>query len=490
MEEKGGGCRGCATCLLGLYDCRWTHSKKGRRTTKCDCVWFSFLFCTSLFTLAWLYFALAMLNDFHNFNEFIFRMTEWWLDWSVVLLALTALLVTYSTLLLVGPAFSRSVQGPGAPRVTLSCPSQGLLLLTVLLVSTGFVGLELQWAEEWQSASVSLQATGPFLHIGAVAGVTLLAWPVAACFYRSPSGKGRSSLLLQVLSLVASQPPPQRHSLEYGEKGEQGAPAAAPAHCLGQRHPDSTFALHTSDADGVPFLMHDEKLTRTTNVRDHFPARANSNASTFNWTELQQLDAGSWFLQVSRGAGSLLSRQDRARGEHIPSLQEALNETARLNVSIMFDLRPEEAPHYEQLVNITVETILQSAIILWLPDGFREQVKQRAPGFRHVYGLKRLHNETKAPLHVNLPYQNLSSAEIREYRRNNVSVNLYVVNAPWLFSVLWCAGASSVTTNACQVLQQMQRPLWLLHRKTYQMIWIVTDCVSILLIGWAFLLMQ
>lgn len=52
----------------------------------------------------------------------------------------------------------------------------------------------------------------------------------------------------------------------------------------------------------------------------------------------------------------------------------------------------------------------------------------------------------------------------REYRRDNISVNLYVVNAPWLFSILWCAGANSVTTNACQVLQGMERPLWLLVR--------------------------
>lgn len=50
----------------------------------------------------------------------------------------------------------------------------------------------------------------------------------------------------------------------------------------------------------------------------------------------------------------------------------------------------------------------------------------------------------------------------RLYRRDNISVNLYVVNRPWLFSVLWCAGVSSVTTNACQVLKEMDRPLWIL----------------------------
>lgn len=128
------------------------------------------------------------------------------------------------------------------------------------------------------------------------------------------------------------------------------------------------------------------------------------------------------------------------------------------------------------------------------------------------------------------------------YRQANVSVNLYVVNEPWLFSVLWCAGVGSVTTNACQVLKEMKRPLWLLvseptlggagrglhararlarlhchtpargpgpvlpglwsplncssclvalqPRSTYLMVWIVTDCVSFLLILSAFLLLQ
>lgn len=50
----------------------------------------------------------------------------------------------------------------------------------------------------------------------------------------------------------------------------------------------------------------------------------------------------------------------------------------------------------------------------------------------------------------------------RQYRQDNISVNLYVVNQPWLFSVLWCSGVSSVTTNACQVLKEMKRPIWLL----------------------------
>ena len=44
--------------------------------------------------------------------------------------------------------------------------------------------------------------------------------------------------------------------------------------------------------------MHDDTLSRTTNVQDIYPERANENASSFNITELQRLNAGSWFLEV------------------------------------------------------------------------------------------------------------------------------------------------------------------------------------------------
>lgn len=43
-------------------------------------------------------------------------------------------------------------------------------------------------------------------------------------------------------------------------------------------------------------------------------------------------------------------------------------------------------------------------------------------------------------------------------------MNLFVVNKPWLFSLLWCAGVDSVTTNDCQLLQQMRYPVWIIVR--------------------------
>lgn len=59
-----------------------------------------------------------------------------------------------------------------------------------------------------------------------------------------------------------------------------------------------------------------------------------------------------------------LSLEERAlaRAQQIPSLEQLLAEAGRHNVSVMFDLRPEEDPGYERLVNITVETILGAGI--------------------------------------------------------------------------------------------------------------------------------
>lgn len=47
-----------------------------------------------------------------------------------------------------------------------------------------------------------------------------------------------------------------------------------------------------------------------------------------------------------------------------------------------------------------------------------------------------------------------------ELRERNVSVNAWAVNERWLFSLLWCSGVTSVTTNACHVFKDMNNPDW------------------------------
>lgn len=58
------------------------------------------------------------------------------------------------------------------------------------------------------------------------------------------------------------------------------------------------MSMHFCSYDGVPFLMHDETLRRTTNVEEVFPELAYKQSSMFNWTDLEKLNAGGWFLKV------------------------------------------------------------------------------------------------------------------------------------------------------------------------------------------------
>lgn len=112
--------------------------------------------------------------------------------------------------------------------------------------------------------------------------------------------------------------------------------------------------------DGVPFLMHDSTLLRTTNVREMYPKRSTGNihllqynfpdkASHFTWKELQELDGGSWFSK-------------EYSGEKIPSLKDVLNFLKSSNLLFIFDLKMPHAshPYYSTFKEIVVKEINSS----------------------------------------------------------------------------------------------------------------------------------
>jgi glycerophosphoryl diester phosphodiesterase len=54
-------------------------------------------------------------------------------------------------------------------------------------------------------------------------------------------------------------------------------------------------------ADGVPFLMHDTTLERTTNAREIFGPAASATGGDHEWNELARLDAGGWHSRSYAG---------------------------------------------------------------------------------------------------------------------------------------------------------------------------------------------
>uniref|UniRef100_A0A2K5RH53 Glycerophosphodiester phosphodiesterase domain containing 2 n=1 Tax=Cebus imitator TaxID=2715852 RepID=A0A2K5RH53_CEBIM len=562
MAESLGCCSVWARCLHCLYSCHWRKCPRERmQTSKCDCIWFGLLFLTFLLSLSWLYIGLVLLNDLHNFNEFLFRRWGHWLDWSLAFLLVISLLVTYASLLLVLALLLQLCRQP----LHLHSLHKVLLLLIMLLVAAGLVGLDIQWQQEWHSLRVSLQATAPFLHVGAVAGITLLAWPVADTFYRIHRRGPKILLLLLFFGVVLviylaplciSSPcimEPRDLPPKPGLVGHRGAPMLAPENTLMslRKTAECGATVFETDvmisSDGIPFLMHDEHLSRTTNVASVFPTRITAHSSDFSWAELKRLNAGAWFLERRPfwGAKPLAGPdQKEAESQTVPALEELLAEAAALNLSIMFDLRrpPQNHTYYDTFVIQTLETVLNArvpqAMVFWLPDEDRANVQRRAPGMRQIYGHQG-GNKTERPQFLNLPYQDLPLLDIKDrfllraqaglkllassnlpalasqsagiigmshcppqppdykhepphlataLHKDNVSVNLFVVNKPWLFSLLWCAGVDSVTTNDCQLLQQMRYPIWLITPRNYLIMWAITNCVSTMLLLWIFLL--
>lgn len=469
--------------------------------------------CVFLYALIWLYVTLILKNDIHNFNEEIFRLVGLWQDWSVVFITVAAVLASYCLLLLL---LSMCMVVSSQP-LNLHWLHKLLICLCGVLVSLGIIGLDLRWEIEWKAVAISLQATSPFLHIGAVIGASALAWVLAGYFWETKNKVLKCLFLMVYIILVcalfisplfitspcimkASELPPKPWLI-----GHRGAPMLAPENTMMSfdEMVNSGVQVFETDVmvswDGIPFLMHDETLLRTTNVKQVFPFRSHLSASNFTWSELQKLNAGEWFLQRNPfGVDRSLTdtQREEIMQQGIPSLEEVLIACKDRNISIIFDLRQPLVghPYYESFVNVTLNTILNVSIrqdlIFWLPDDDREEVIKAAPGFKQIYGRKREENDTDTFGAVNLSYTNISVSDIRLYRQDNISVNLFVVNKPWLFSHVWCAGTTSITTNACHLLKDLKQPIWLMDPDNYLIIWIVADVVALIHIIWAFLVQR
>lgn len=53
---------------------------------------------------------------------------------------------------------------------------------------------------------------------------------------------------------------------------------------------------------------------------------------------------------------------------------------------------------------------------------------------------------------------------LRNYSQSNINLTLHTINEPWLFSLLWCSGVSSVSSEASHVLNKVPYPVWIMVR--------------------------
>lgn len=495
-------CQVCLCCLFfsrGFYSCRWTESNNQNRKGR----WLSLLVVTlmSLLSLCWLYICLAISNDQQNVNEVLFSKLKKWANYFLVVVIISAVLASYCILLLLFALIQVALE----EQLHLHWLHKIIFCFCVIFITALASGISTKGPEEWPTVLTLLQATAPFLQFGAVGALTLLSPFV---FHRFHLAKTRSKMVIAGMFLAVSAAiflcPLLIHSpclievQELPEKpkliGHRGAPMLAPENTMMSFNrslecgviafeTDVQLSNSSFSKNRTAFLMHDhgpDFLLRTTNVK----SSSFNNRTDLTFEQLQTLNAGEQFLKNDPyGTVSLLSEEEKetARKQPIPSLLELLEFAKQHNTSVIFDLKNKETEEID--TNDTVKTILASGIpqnlIFWLPSEEREAVKKEAPGFIQVY-----ENETDLEKnngsHLNVKYSEIKMKNISDLRKRNITVNLYVVNERWLFSMLWCAGASSVTTNACHLLKEMERPDWVMPRSTYLITWILVDISSAL----------
>jgi glycerophosphoryl diester phosphodiesterase len=107
--------------------------------------------------------------------------------------------------------------------------------------------------------------------------------------------------------------------------GHRGAAAAAPENTLASLRKAKELGAEWVEfdvkltRDGVPVLIHDERLERTTSGR--------GEVALTTLAELERLDAGGWFAP-------------EFRGERVPTLEAALSLCAKLGLGINVEIKP------------------------------------------------------------------------------------------------------------------------------------------------------
>jgi glycerophosphoryl diester phosphodiesterase len=240
-------------------------------------------------------------------------------------------------------------------------------------------------------------------------------------------------------------------------------------------------------SDGEPFLLRDETFARTTNIAEVYPSRVNDLASSFDIDEIDNLNAGLWFIQTDPydtiENGEISQKQlSINQGQSIPTLSEALAFVADQDMIVLLHLirPPENHPYSDEFFDIVLsicqESDLNDAIWLELEQDQIRISQSESPQITRVLAVSSQEKPEVGDIlargyeiiHVDT---GIPSKSIRELRDEGLGVNVYTINQSWLFSQFWLSGVTSVSTTNIQLFSGLENPLINLPYTSYLLIW-------------------
>eukprot|EP00727_Mastigamoeba_balamuthi_P013087 m51a1_g8400 hypothetical protein (528) ;mRNA; f:230025-231700 len=391
------------------------------------------------------------------------------------------------------------LQGLMPPAARWSCAALGALSLA------GSGALALGLNETHRTAFRFLVHFAPAVHLLCVALLSVCAVPVARLVVlrsdgsKQPGGSASGPLAaravgvwLAVLLLVVAPP----LLIESGSTGVLRGPAPLKPRLVAHRGVSRVAPENSLEGvqaasgtgmfgvefdvvvarDGVPVLLHDRTLARTTDVGAVFPGREADDPSSFTSEELSRLTLSRWCSRGCDGPESAAAELVFGRAR-VPTMAQVLAEAQRQRLHALWDLREPSNEHAGHWMDIVLNTTLRSAVadpslVWWLADRMAERA--RAAGFKRACPVSHGHWEAAEGRQCDVlnMHHGVSGRELRRARASGAWVNVYVVDAEWLFAQMWVLGVDSVTTTNPFAMAAMQRPAWTVGLRAYRAVWI------------------
>lgn len=299
--------------MTGLLGCRWHRYKQSTQDSrKRDLLAFTLLLLTFLYIVFYLYFILIAENNFDDLNWFIYGHFKQWIRSYTILLAVICVIFSYLCIVML---LSLCHILHGHQLFIHPCHVVVVGLICGLCVALTVVIQEI-WKTEWDVIWLSLLITGPFLQLGAVVFMTALTWVIVRQWFTLNNLCVKLFWLLTYLSIMVGlyisplfiNSPCVAFIADIPTKpkiiAHRGASGIAPENTMVsfQLAVDRGVLGIEADVrisyDGIPFLLHDATFRRTTNIASVFSDLVDYDASYFNMSQIKQLNAGSWYLEV------------------------------------------------------------------------------------------------------------------------------------------------------------------------------------------------
>lgn len=231
-------------------------------------------------------------------------------------------------------------------------------------------------------------------------------------------------------------------------------------------------------ADGELFIMHDDTLERTCNVKEVFPDRMPWNVYDFTLDEIRQLDCGSWFTledpfqQIAAGNVSVEDQQ-AYKGEKAPTLREALELTKANDKAVNIEIKkqPDEAT-----ARVAVEKTVALVAELGMDDGKQVVISSFEHEYlRHARELNgqipiQILTKTQIPdlesylasfgtNSVNPKLSTWSYEQLKAFSDKGVLANVWTVNEVEEMKALLDANVNGIMTDFPQVLRPLLQEL-------------------------------